>query len=236
MRALSLECAVDPGRLTLHWIQGVAPDAGLKWLASLVDGGVDDDDAGEQALVAMALYRGEEASRLLTSYMDRGHRMELREKAAFWVGNMRGRAGLEPLRRFLRDDPSAEFRKKVIFALTQVDAPEAIDAIVQAAHDDRDSNVRGEALFWLAQEAGEKIAGRKAADALDDAIENDPDTDVKKKAVFALSQMPADEGVPRLIELARNHKNREVRRDAMFWLGQSGDPRALAFIEKILTD
>ena len=66
------------------------------------------------------------------------------------------------------------------------------------------------------------------------AIDNDPDTDVKKKAVFALSQMPRDEGVPKMIEVARTNRNAEVRRQAMFWLGQSGDPRALRFFEEVL--
>ena len=66
------------------------------------------------------------------------------------------------------------------------------------------------------------------------AIRDDPDTEVKKRAVFALSLMPKDEGVPRLIEVARTQKNPEVRRQAFFWLGQSHDPRALAFIEQVL--
>jgi hypothetical protein len=35
-----------------------------------------------------------------------------------------------------------------------------------------------------------------------DAIQNDPDTEVKKKAAFALSQLPKDDGVPKLIEVA----------------------------------
>jgi len=58
---------------------------------------------------------------------------------------------------------------------------------------------------------------------------------VKKKAVFALSQLPRDEGVPKLIEVAQTNHNHEVRKQAMFWLGQSHDPRALEFFEKILT-
>ncbi len=66
------------------------------------------------------------------------------------------------------------------------------------------------------------------------AIDQDPDTEVRKRAVFALSQMPKDEGVPKLIEVARTHRNAEVRKQAMFWLGQSGDPRALKFFEDIL--
>ena len=52
--------------------------------------------------------------------------------------------------------------------------------------------------------------------------------------MFALSQMPKDEGVPRLIEVARSHRNAEVRKQAVFWLGQSNDPRALTFFEEVL--
>jgi len=52
--------------------------------------------------------------------------------------------------------------------------------------------------------------------------------------VFALSQLPKDEGVPKLIELARTNKNAEVRKQAFFWLGQSKDPRAVAFFEEVL--
>ena len=61
-----------------------------------------------------------------------------------------------------------------------------------------------------------------------------PGSDVKKKAVFALSQLPKDEGVPRLIDVAKTNRNPEVRKQAMFWLGQSGDARALAFFEDVL--
>jgi len=89
--------------------------------------------------------------------------------------------------------------------------------------------VRGQALFWLAEKAG-----KKAESTITGAIQNDPDTEVKKKAVFALSQMPHDEGVPKLIEVATTNRNPEVRKQAMFWLGQSNDPRALAFFEKVL--
>lgn len=66
------------------------------------------------------------------------------------------------------------------------------------------------------------------------AIDNDPDTEVKRRAVFALSQLPRDEGVPLLIGVARNNTNSAVRKQAMFWLGQSKDPRAIEFFAEIL--
>jgi HEAT repeat protein len=86
-------------------------------------------------------------------------------------------------------------------------------------------------LFWLAQKAG-----RQAVDEIAAAVDRDPEMEVKKAAVFALSRLPKDDGVPELIEVARNNKNPEVRRQAMFWLGQSKDPRAVKFFEDILTD
>jgi len=47
--------------------------------------------------------------------------------------------------------------------------------------------------------------------------------------------LPKDEGVPMLIQVARTNRNPEVRKQAMFWLGQSKDPRAVKFFEDILT-
>ena len=61
-----------------------------------------------------------------------------------------------------------------------------------------------------------------------------PDTKVKERAVFALSQLPQDEGVPKLIDVARTNRNPAVRKQAIFWLGQSRDPRALDFFVEVL--
>ena len=40
-------------------------------------------------------------------------------------------------------------------------------------------------------------------------------------------------GVPLLMQLARTHRSVEVRKQAMFWLGQSRDPRAVSFFEEL---
>lgn len=89
---------------------------------------------------------------------------------------------------------------------------------------------RRAAVFWVGQ-AAEQAATRGLAELAD---RSDTDREVQEAAVFALSQRPADEGVPALIRLARTHRDPDIRRRAMFWLGQSGDPRALAFFEELL--
>lgn len=123
-----------------------------------------------------------------------------------------------------------ELRRRAVGGLAQRNDPKALNFLVGVAHNDKSPHVRGQALFWLAQRAGQKVA----ESAINDAIANDPETEVKKKAVFALTQMPSGEGVPLLIQVARTNRNPEVRKQAMFWLGQSKDERALAFIEEVL--
>jgi hypothetical protein len=133
-------------------------------------------------------------------------------------------------------DQSDEDARKARFhgalmALAAHRDPSAVTALLRLARNHARSDVRGDALFWLAHRAGQQAAG-----AIRDAIEHDPDTRVKTRAVFALSQLPADEGVPRLIDVARTNRNAKVRQQAMFWLGQSKDARALAFFEEVLRD
>ena len=65
--------------------------------------------------------------------------------------------------------------------------PAALDRLLAAARDGATTHVRGQALFWLAQRAGEQAVG-----AISDAIANDPETEVKRRAVFALSQLPEE--------------------------------------------
>jgi len=105
--------------------------------------------------------------------------------------------------------------------------------LLKLARDDQaPTRTRRQSVFWLGQAAGD-AATRDLADLVDDG---DLDRDVKEQAVFALSQQPRDAGVPALIRIARTHREPGVRRKALFWLGQSDDPRALAVFEELLTE
>jgi HEAT repeat protein len=152
----------------------------------------------------------------------------LRRDAAFWLGAARGTTGAAIVERLARTDQDSRFREHLTFVLS-LTGDHGIDTLIDLARNDAAANVRGQALFWLGQKAGER-----AVRALRTAVDNDPDHDVRVKAVFAISQLPKDESVPRLIELARTHRDPEVRKQAMFWLGQTGDPRAVEFFEAVL--
>jgi hypothetical protein len=232
IRALDERCVLDAGGLPFVWLTGVRPEESVAFLTSLARKLEDDgssEDAAQSALAAIALTAHASADDALEGLVARGEPRELRKKAAFWIGNSRGRRGFEILKASLAD-PEDGFRKHLTFAFSQSPVPDALDVLVAMARKDRDGEVRGQALFWLAQKAA-----NKAAETIQDAIRDDPDEDVKKKAVFALSQLRGDLAVRELIRVARTNRNPEVRKQAIFWLGQSRDPRALTFIEEILS-
>lgn len=93
------------------------------------------------------------------------------------------------------------------------------------------TDTRKNAVFWLSQAAGDEATRGLAALAEDD----DENRDVRDQAVFAISQLQRDEGVPILIRIAKTNRDPKIRRKALFWLGQSDDPRALRLFEEILT-
>jgi hypothetical protein len=232
VRSFSSDCGVDAEGRDVVWLTGVSPEDSVRYLASLANGGRDsdlDDGLAGRALSAVALQATPAADRLLEGFLRAKGPLELRKKAAFWLGTARGRAGFEALAAVIPDDPDAELRHHGTFAISESHEPGASALLIRMARRDPDGEVRGQALFWLAQRAGEK-----AAESIQDAIRDDPDAEVKEKAVFALSQLPKDRAVTELIRVARTSRVPEVRERAIFWLGQTKDARALDYIEEIL--
>jgi hypothetical protein len=132
----------------------------------------------------------------------------------------------------LAQTSSSKMGHEAIFPMTLADSVEIWPGLMRLARDDsRPNNTRTQAVFWLGQIAGETIT-KNLADLTGEAA---LDREVRKQAVFALSQRPQRDGVPALIQIARTNRDPEIRKTALFWLGQSRDPRALALFEEILS-
>jgi hypothetical protein len=234
IRTFTPECSIDAGGLPFVWLTDVKPPESVKLLESLArqdaNGRRDMARRNDGAVMSIAMHADPAAERALEDLVSPNEAEPVRRQAVFWLGTARGHRGFEILSRVVREDPSDKIREHAVFSLTQSKDPEALTPVIRAAHEDKSPHVRGQALFWLAQRAGAKVA----ESAIGDAIANDPETEVKKKAVFALTQIPHDEGVPLLIQVAKTNHNPAVRKQAMFWLGQSKDPRALSFFEEVL--
>jgi len=228
VRVVSPSCPVDGADRRLVWLGPVDAAASLAALSRLLESNVDADDVEEPALAAIAYHADARADALIEKRaLDRSLSGDARQQAIFWAGNVRGEAGYRLVERVLATDPDADIREHAVFALTQSSVPGAADRIKRVAIEDRDNEVRAQALFWLAQTntegAGAWIVGR---------LDAEQDDHVREQAIFALSQLA--DGTDWLLKIMRSQREPETIRRALFWLGQSDDPRALQEIEKIL--
>jgi HEAT repeat protein len=127
---------------------------------------------------------------------------------------------------------SGNAAKDAVFAATLADTANVWPDLLAVAKDaTRPRAVRRAAVFWVGQEAAAEVASE-----LEEIVDDDAgDLEVREHAVFALSQRRDDGSVDALLRIARTHPDARIRKKALFWLGQSDDPRALELFEEILT-
>jgi len=228
LRLMSSTCPVDGSDRHVVWIGAVEPDASLDALGRLLASTGGEKGMRDEALAAVALHASARADTMIEQRaFDRSLTKNERENAIFWAGNARGEAGYKLLERVLTTEPMGDLREHAVFALTQTHLPGAVDRIKRVAVEDRDNDVRAQALFWLSQTNAEGAGAWIVA-----RLDAEKDDHVREQAVFALSQLK--DGTDWLLRLLRERRDPETVRHALFWLGQSDDPRALEEIEKIL--
>ncbi|NQT27467.1 HEAT repeat domain-containing protein [candidate division KSB1 bacterium] len=157
---------------------------------------------------------------------------EMREQAVFWIGqNSDSEAGFQTLKTIVLNDPDEDVREKAVFALSQMPDNKGMPVVIELAQTSEDSEVRENAVFWIGQNANSK----EHIAILKKIVDTDPNEDVREKAVFALAQ--SEHGMPYVIEIAETHKNSEMREKAIFWIGQNAKPQeALRILKKCVME
>ncbi len=146
---------------------------------------------------------------------------------------------LDLLERWSRDAATDRVREGALAAVAYHATPSAAERLARLGRQSGPSgksgrsgqagrrDLRGQALFWLSQ-----TRDPRAAAWLGDVIAHDESRDLREQAVFALAQL--DGSVPLLVRLLHETERPDVRRQALFWLAQSKDPRALDELDAIL--
>ena len=193
---------------------------------------------------------------------DDGMRRELRERSVFWIGTYDEEVSTPTLRQLAADDRldesirgaaiiglgrddisdddvawlrnlyptlSSKLRDNVFLAVSRSDSPRASQWLAGiAASSTADQHTREQAMFWFGQ-------GRSPTADLVRLYDQLREPALRSNYTFVLSQRRDREALDKLIDVAQHDSNREVRHQALFWLGQSKDPRALAFIRDLVT-
>lgn len=228
LHAFAADC---PVRLNaaLTRLSGITPRHSLEWLDAQLDG---DPKASvrDGAIMAMAHHADARASQLLGRRSEPGQARETRKQALFWLGQAGGAEGLPILQAAALQGDDLQVRKHAVFSLSQSDQPNLVPWLSGIVRDPaQPEELRGETLFWLAQSHA-----REARPLIETVLRGDASDALTEQAVFALSQL--DEGSDAaLISVLDGDYSRQAKKQALFWLGQSGSDEALQALDRLLS-
>src|SRR5436190_12298059 len=156
---------------------------------------------------------------------------EVREQAVFWLSQVPSERAVEMLDSILRTSPDEEIQKKAVFALSQQHNPRAGEIL--RAYAERpggvSDEVRAEIITWLGQRRGAENAA-----FLRGLYAKLTDDDLKEKVIFSLAQQGGNENGRWLMDLALNEREPiEMRKKALFWVGQSGNSSVATITELV---
>lgn len=224
----NVEAEVDLDGKPLIWLAKVSQEESITFLKEYYKK-MESSRQQRRMIVAIGIHRNNAAALdALESIVGSREPDNVRDDAAFWIGQQDTKDALTFLLKVARSDRSRSVSEKAIFAISQIDLEEATDALIDLGRHAPLRDLRKKAVFWLGQRAS-----RKAVENLKAFAYEGNDTEVQKQAVFALSQIHDEEAINEIIKIAKTHPNPRVRKQAIFWLGQSDDPRAFDVIVEI---
>lgn len=212
----------------VQWLSQVDSPAAVAALDSILRS-AGDPALQDKAIFALSQQDSPRARQALRDFALRsGVSSDLRQKAIFWIGqgDDPDRVGfLKTLFTQLRD---TESRDKILFSMSQVEGRESQRWLLGVAGDVNENiELRKKALFWAGQ-------SDIPATELFTLYEKMPSREMKEQLIFVYSQRDERAAVDKLFEIARTETDMELRKKAIFWLGQSDDPRVPAFLERLL--
>jgi HEAT repeat protein len=157
--------------------------------------------------------------------------IELKKQAIFLLANRHTPESGQALRTFYARTNDEELKKTVLFHLSQDGSPESLQFLKTTAMDTNVSDeIRKTAIFWLGQNPSTDMA------ELGELYDHSNSPEVKEQIIFVYSQRHETAAVDRLMTLARRDPDPELRKKALFWLGQSRDPRVTQFLTDLVSE
>ena len=209
----------------VFWLSQVPGDRSVDLLETILKG-KSDESIKEKALFALSQHNSGRGEQILRDFASRdSETSDLREKAIFWLGQTHSQANAEFLRGLygkLKDD---DLKEKILFSLSQQRGIGNERWIMDIALNPKeDIELRKKALFWAGQ-------GGVSMQELIGMYDRMSDPEMKDQLIFVYSQRQKDPAaIDKLFSIARTEKDPDLRKKAIFWLGQSHDPRVQQFL------
>ena len=225
--AVGASCPVDAANQKVTALTAVETDTSVSFLANRLTDKISTRIAND-TLTAIAHHEGTKATEALVRHAS--YDRPGRRQAYFWLAHKRDRPGFDAVRKAIEQQRSGALRRHLVFCLSQSPLDIAVDTLREMARSHSDQSLRGEALFWLAQERDRDVEAIAFTQ-----IDAGTTRKTKKRAVFALSQLPTDRSLRALKRIIRSDRPRSIRKEALFWLAQKDDDRVLTEFDRILS-
>ena len=213
----------DVRESAVFWLSQVEDERALDALVSILEDS-RDPEIQEKAVFGISQHDSPRSTEMLKNYAgDSGAPDDIRENAIFWLGQSDG--GGEYLRDLYGSVERRSLKEKIIFGVSQSGDDADAEWLIDRALDPGESTeVRKNALFWAGQTGVE-------ASRLAGLYEDVSDHELKEQIIFALSQSSHErDAVEELMEIALDEADADLQKSALFWLGQSDDPRVPDFL------
>ena len=229
----NLSVPVDLDEKPLLWLGNVGQEESAVFLSERYEQGIPASVKDNYMTIFGIHTESPSALAFLGKIIRSDESADVREKAVFWLGQHNNREALDFLRESLLRESLGELKKKIIFSISQIRIDGALAALREAAQNNADSGVQEEAIFWL----GQRGPNSEVATFLESLLEGEAGHSVKEKAIFSLSQLRDDGGIPSLVNIARKNTNPEIRKKAIFWLGQkAASGKSLPALKEIVEE
>jgi TolA-binding protein len=155
-----------------------------------------------------------------------------RGDAIFWLGQSHGdKDAIVDTLTSLLPTATEEDANAVAYSLSQIKNDKAINALSSIARDKgKSEKARNNAVFWIGQSRA-----MNRVSLLEDVYKNSMDNSkIRQQVMFALSQVHDAQAVTVLSNVVSSDPDIEVRKQAVFWLGQIRSPEAGQALEKLL--
>ncbi|HEX5438162.1 MAG TPA: HEAT repeat domain-containing protein [Gemmatimonadaceae bacterium] len=214
-------------RQAVFWLSQVPTDRAVAALDSILMNS-SDEDMQEKALFALSQHQGSRSAQILRDYAAKSTAPEeLRGKAIFWLGQMDRGSNGDYLRTLYGRVNNAHLRESIVQAIAQQGGTQNVQWLLGIVKDTSTStDVRRKALFWAGQQQDIPLSD------LMPLYNSLSDPKLKQYFIFVLSQRSEPAAVDKLIDIAKNDPDRDMRKKAIFWLSQKDDPR----VQQVLLD
>ncbi len=188
-----------------------------------------DDQAGPVGLLWLGSLAAARTGILSARLIDPEGSYEFESIPLYWLGSLEAETSVAFLDKEFESGGEA-LQKSLIFIICQHNSPRAFDFLKKIAlASSLGLEVRKDAVFW----AGNSRDPRSLS-LLKEVLGSSRSEELKEQAVFALTLTDRREAVEELIRIAKSDPDLDVRKKAVFWLGQKASQESVKTLKDVV--